>query len=327
MTFDAYFGEWLYGKEGYYTNYKSIGKGGDFYTSVSTSKFFGGAIANHLVRQITSGALPENTLVVEVGPHKGYLLADMIQFIHTLRPELLGTLSFAMVERYDSLQAVQRRYFQESFGDAVTLAHYKDLSEIRADHAFIVANEIFDAFPCTLVYKGQEAVVNDHTVTWSHTLSAYTKKIMERYAIEKGEIGLGYEAFAKTMGESFGHCEFVTFDYGDLLPRQDFSARVYHEHQVYPLFEADLAALYQKSDITYDVHFQHLIDAFEENGFEKAGYATQMVALTDFGIMELMEMLEKNVPFEQYRREAGKIKTLINPAFLGERFKMVRFVK
>lgn len=327
MRFNDYFADWLYAEDGYYANYKAIGKDGDFYTSVSTSKFFGGTIANHFVRRIESGELPEDTLIVEVGAHKGYLLADFIQFVYTLKPELLETLRFAIIERFDALQQTQKEYLAQSFGDAVEITHYKDLSELKADNAFIIANEIFDAFPCTLVYKGQEAVVTDHAIEWSDEVEPYTKTIMERYNIEKGEIGLGYEDFAKVMGESFKRCEFVTFDYGDILPRNDFSARVYKRHEVFPLFEADLKSLYKNSDITYDVHFQHLIDAFESQGFTKEKYATQMVALNDFGITELLEILESKVSYDQYLKEVGKVKTLLNPAFLGERFKMVNFVK
>lgn len=327
LRFNDYFNDWLYAKDGYYANYKAIGKDGDFYTSVSTSRFFGGAIANHFVRRVNAGELPEDTLIVEIGAHKGYLLADFIQFVYTLKPELLGTLRFAIIERFDSLRQTQKEYLSQSFGDAVTIEHYRDLGELKADNAFVIANEIFDAFPCTLVYKGREAVVKDHAIEWSDDVEPHTKAIMERYHIEKGEIGLGYESFAGVMGKSFDTCEFVTFDYGDILPRNDFSARVYKSHNVYPLFEADLKTLYKNSDITYDVHFQHLIDAFESEGFIKEKYATQMVALNDFGITELLEILEKNVTYEQYLKEVGKVKTLLNPAFLGERFKMVNFLK
>jgi len=327
VRFNDYFNEWLYAEDGYYATYKAIGKSGDFYTSVSTSKFFGGAIANHFIRRIDAGKLPEDTLIVEIGAHKGYLLADFIQFVYTLRPELLKSLRFAIIERFETLREIQSTYLRECFGDAVRIDHYGDLGELKADNAFVIANEIFDAFPCTLVYQGKEAVVTDHAIEWSDTVEPYTREIMERYGIEKGEIGLGYESFAAAMAGSFSRCEFVTFDYGDILPRNDFSARIYKEHQVFPLFEADLKALFKQSDITYDVHFKHLIDAFESEGFVNEKYATQMVALNDFGIVELLEILEKNVTYDHYLKEVGKVKTLLNPAFLGERFKMANFLK
>jgi len=47
MQFSTYMNEWLYGEEGYYKNFKAIGKSGDFYTAVSTSSFFGASIANY----------------------------------------------------------------------------------------------------------------------------------------------------------------------------------------------------------------------------------------------------------------------------------------
>merc|ERR1711879_305032 len=79
LKFSEYFNKWLYGKNGYYANYKEIGKEGDFYTSVSTSSFFGGSIGKRVVDSIKEGTLPKNTTILEIGAHHGYLLADIIQ--------------------------------------------------------------------------------------------------------------------------------------------------------------------------------------------------------------------------------------------------------
>ena len=103
MTFSDYMENWLYGDEGYYATYKVIGKSGDFYTAVSTSKFFGGTIAKHIISLIDEGFLPEDTTICEIGAHHGYFLADMIEFIHTLRPELLQSLKFVIIERFEAL--------------------------------------------------------------------------------------------------------------------------------------------------------------------------------------------------------------------------------
>ncbi len=115
QKFSEYFNNWLYGEEGYYSKYKEIGKKGDFYTSVSTSSFFGGTIGKRVVDSIKEGTLPKNTTIIEVGAHHGYLLADIIQFIYTLNPKLLETLNFAIVERFDKLQEQQIKYLQKCF--------------------------------------------------------------------------------------------------------------------------------------------------------------------------------------------------------------------
>jgi SAM-dependent MidA family methyltransferase len=329
MNFSNYFNNWLYGVGGYYANYKDIGKEGDFFTSVSTSHFFGGAIANHLIKRIHAGDLPRDTFVLEIGAHHGYLLADIIQFIYTIDPTLLETLTFGIVERFSHLQEAQLNYFKESFSDVVQLQHFKDVSEIQKKSGFIVANEIFDAFSCEIIHKNQMLTIEDNQAIWIDNIDPFVQKIADKYQIISGEVGLGYENFAHSLFNAFEKSEFVTFDYGDIAPRNDISMRIYSKHKTYPFFdeEADLAALYANSDITYDVHFGHLIDAFKECGYTHDKYLTQLAALTDFGITELLEVLEKNVDHKVYLKEVGKVKTLLNPAFLGERFKMVNFTK
>lgn len=338
-NFSAYFDNWLYSDTGYYSNYKTIGKGGDFYTAVSTSSFFGGSIGKKIVDTINEGHLPKDTTIVEVGAHHGYLLADIIQFIYTLQPELLDTLKFAIVERYPFLQEKQKEYFQNSFGDVIKLQHYDDITEFKASSAFIVANEIFDAFSCELVYTNKEdilqkAVVENHKISFIDLdLNNPDDKTLQekcsKYNITKGEISLGFETFAKVLDQNIEQFEFITFDYGDLYPRNDFSARIYHKHNVHPLFEDDinLQELYQISDMTYDVHFAHLIDSFTKSNIKNITFTTQLKALVDFGIISLLEMLHQNTDEENYLREANKAKTLLTPTGMGDRFKMAHFRK
>ena len=64
IRFSEYFNFWLYGKDGYYTNYKNIGKEGDFFTSVSVTPFFGGAIAKKIISSIESGFLNKTTTIL-----------------------------------------------------------------------------------------------------------------------------------------------------------------------------------------------------------------------------------------------------------------------
>ncbi|NPA04123.1 MAG: hypothetical protein GXO61_04600 [Epsilonproteobacteria bacterium] len=324
--FSNFFYRWLY--QHYYSSPREIGKKGDFFTAVSVTPLFGGTIANYIFKQIEVGKFPSNGYIFEIGAHKGYLLADIVQFLYTFNPSLIKSLKFAIIEPFEPLQKLQQTYFKESFKDEVTLLHFKDLKEVKVDYAFIVANEIFDAFPCELIYKDKMAYVKDFKIAWQKADEDILAKA-KRFNQVKGEVALGYEQFAKKMKEAFEVAEFVTFDYGDLEVRNDFSIRIYFKHQVFPLFEPnlDLKALFGRSDITYDVNFSHLIEAFQENGWEKEGYKTQAVALVDFGIMELLEKIMNLRGFEIYKQELEKVKILISPSLMGERFKMVHFSK
>jgi SAM-dependent MidA family methyltransferase len=331
--FSEYMTNWLYGEDGYYAAYKNIGKEGDFYTAVSTSKFFGGTIAKHIVSLVDEGFLEPNATICEIGAHHGYFLADVCEFLYTLRPKLLSSFDFVIVERFDDLQKHQRDYFAESFGDIVTLTHYKSLSEMQVENAFFIANEIFDAFPCELYYKGKTASVENHEVSFDLD-DAWVEQQAKRYHKDRGEIALGYEAFAKEMAGAAKKFEFMSFDYGEMQARPDFSLRVYTKHKVLPFFlpEDDedyipREQLFKKSDITYDVTFAHVKDAYEAAGVEFVEFKAQMTALVDMGLLELLEILQKNADEKIYKQELEKAKILILPNFLGERFKMIRFRK
>lgn len=338
MKFSVYMHEWLYGEDGYYTKERAIGKQGDFYTSVSSSMFFGGAIAKRIITTIESGFLSPSSHIVEIGAHKGYLLADIIQFIYTLKPELLQTLTFVIVEPFSANQTMQKIYFDEAFGKAIALLHVKTLETFTCKEAFFVANEIFDAFACEVIHNNKMLFIENNRAIFKEMDEITTCKANE-YGLKKGELCLGYEPFAASMAKSAERFEFVTFDYGQKGPRGDFSLRVFSQHHVFPFFtltdmvEAPLrekenfSFFFAKSDLTYDVCFDHLIYAFEKVGVRVEKFAFQMKALVDFGLIDLLALFAQNVSTKAYEHEVNRIKPLIDPAFMGERFCMACFRK
>jgi len=328
MQFSDYMQEWLYGDNGYYRNFKAIGKSGDFYTAVSTSRFFGASIANYFYGLLKEEKADRNGWLIEIGAHQGYLLCDMIQWLYTCDPSLVQTLKFGIVERQPEVRKAQLKYIEERFGTDVHIRHFNDISEVEAAYAFVVANEIFDAFPCELLKDKKIATVNKHTITWKNAPSQMLSWA-NKHHLNQGEVAVGYEAFAKHMATGIQKCDFVSFDYGEKYVRNDFSIRVYRKHETYPLFDEDLllAESYQKDDITYDVNFGHVGEVFVEAGFEEVVYETQARALIRFGIIEILEAFSKQTSQANYAREADKIKTLISPTMMGDRFKMIHFRK
>ena len=49
----------------------------------------------------------------------------------------------------------QQKIYKWLFGDIINLKHYDDINEVKLENAYIVANEIFDAFSCDLVYTNK----------------------------------------------------------------------------------------------------------------------------------------------------------------------------
>ncbi len=328
MYFSQYMEDWLYGEEGYYKNFKAIGKSGDFYTAVSTSSFFGASIANYFYLLLKKGKADKNGWLIEIGAHQGYLLCDMIQWLYTCDTTLVKTLKFGIVERQPEVQKAQLAYIKERFGDDIQITHFNDIAEVEVEYAFVVANEIFDAFPCELIKDEKIAFVKADEISWKEAPTEMLSWATS-HRLTQGEIAVGYEDFAKDMANGIRKCDFVSFDYGEKYVRNDFSIRVYRSHETFPLFDEalKLSEAYKKDDITYDVNFGHVIEAFKTEGFEEVAYETQARALIRFGLIEILEQFAKQTTQEKYVREADRVKTLISPTMMGDRFKMIHFKK
>ena len=326
MKFSSYMNEWLYGEDGYYKNFKDIGKGGDFYTAVSTSSFFGASIANHLYKMIKDNQIPRNGYLIEIGAHKGYLICDMIQWLYTCDASLISSMKFAIVERQPKVQEAQKKYIYDRFGDDVKVEFFNSLEEIKVDYAFFISNEIFDAFPCELIKDNQQAFIKDNKIEWRDIDKELAKKVIPFKQV-KGEVAVGFEEFAKDISQCAKKIDFVSFDYGEEYVRNDFSIRIYKSHETLPLFDEELVLEdeFKKSDITFDVNFGHIIKAFEDEGFTKVDYETQARALIRFGLIDILEAFAKQTTQAIYVREADKVKTLIAPTIMGDRFKLVHF--
>ena len=326
MRFSEYMREWLYGEDGYYKTFKAIGKGGDFYTAVSTSAFFGASIANFIYKQMQEGKIAKDVCLVEIGAHQGYLMGDMIRWLYTQDESLLDSMRFIIVERQDAVIEIQKEYFAKNFGDAVEIEYYKSVSDLELDRAVFVSNEIFDAFECELYKDGKIALVENNEIKWQDA-SLVELEFAKKHKLRTGEIAIGYEDFAKNIANAAKSYDFISFDYGEKYVRNDFSIRVYSKHKTFPLFdkELNLQEQYKKADITYDVNFAHVIDAFESAGANLIDYETQARALVRFGIIDILEQYHKIATKEQYLAQADKVKTLLAPTIMGDRFKMVHF--
>ena len=262
------------------------------------------------------------------------MLADIIQFIYTLKPQLLETLNFAIVERFSNLQEQQKKYLFDSFGDIIKLKHYDDISDVNLENAYVLANEIFDAFSCDLVYTNKEGTlqqgfVSNHKIEFIDCTDENIINHCKKYSIAKGEVALSYKDFVDTLCKNITHFEFLTFDYGDRFPRNDFSTRIYEKHSVYPIFEENLPLekLFKNSDITYDIHFNYLGDCFKDLGILNIKFNTQLKSLVEFGILDLLEILKANVDEKTYLKETQKVKVLLEPTGMGDRFKTLNIRK
>ncbi len=105
--------EWLYGKKGYYRK-ATIGQKGDFYTSVSLSKFFGGAMAFYIIKLLEEEKLFLPLKIVEIGSHHGHFLSDIANFLKTLSVGVIEKCEFVSCEPLIELQNIQQTTFKQA---------------------------------------------------------------------------------------------------------------------------------------------------------------------------------------------------------------------
>lgn len=329
ISFANYMQEWLYGKDGYYRK-SIIGKMGDFYTSVSASKIFGGSIAWHIVKLLEQNSITLPLKIVEIGADKAHLIGDVAQFLYAISDGVIKKTDFITIEPLIELSEIQKTNFYNRVGlDLKTYEKIEDLHLDKNESVFVFANELFDSFACEVIDGEEMIFIDNHQVSWGD-ISSEVSFLSQKYNINKGEIPTGLEKFISSMVESLKKCKkwkFLTFDYGQWDGRNDINLRIYKSHQVKNFLEITdcLKDFYQKSDITYDVNFSLIDKIFTSFGAKRIFYGSQAKALIEMGVLDLLEKFSESVSYEVYLRESAKIKPLISPMGLGERFHSISF--
>ncbi len=323
--------EWLYGEKGYYRK-AVIGQKGDFYTSVSLSKFFGGAIAFYIIKLLEEEKLFLPLKIVEIGSHHGHFLSDIASFLNALSVGVMEKCEFISCEPLKELQNIQRMIFKQATQLNLISCSLEELDFKDKKSAFVVSNELFDAFACEIIKDDQMLfITHDHKGVWGN-IDEPTKELLKNLNLQQGCAPLFLNAFIKDLLEKLNEASswvFLSFDYGDETERKDLHLRAFKNHQALDFKDIlnNLASLYQQSDLTYDVNFSLVRFLFEKHHAQFSFFKSQANALLDMGLIRLLEAFSKSVSYERYLKEAAKIKPLISPGGLGERFKALEFVK
>lgn len=353
IPFSAYMSASLYDKQnGYYVNPHRVGTKGDFYTSVSVSKFFGGSIASYILSLLENGDLSLPLHIAEVGADKGHLLGDIALFLDALGDNILQHCAFTTIEPLPPLAQIQKDYFSSLPCSAplhfATFADFKSYpAPDEPTSLFVIANELFDSFPCEVINNGKILhIVQDSNMwrgIWQDIAQSNQSNLLHdilRHYIDSADIANFtqmsgiiplWQDFITSLthcARAYKHSYFLSFDYGDFAPATlKTNPRFYKSHQVENLEsflaqEGNFHTLYQQADITYDVDFILLDRLLHQAGFISVFCTSQAQALIEqMRILELLESFSTQKGFSAYFREIHKIKTLLHT--MGERFKSV----
>ena len=299
---------------GYYERPESrIGKGGDYFTSVSVGPLFGQLLALHFAKWLES--VPGPVQLVEAGAHDGRLALDILT---ALPSSLLTRLEYWIIEPSEKRQKWQQQTLNKF---AAKVRWFRDFP--KAVKGIIFSNELLDALPFqrfgwdARMQSWFEWRVSDH-FTWAGRGNPAAPPrgfdippplnaiLPDGYTLEVNSGALNWwqnAARALQAGKLMAIDYFFTAD--ELLrpERVHGTARAYRAHHA----TEDLLASPGEQDITAHVNVTPLQAVGEAQGLATYGLITQAAFLT---------------PLFEGRESIAQFKTLTHPEHLGHRFKV-----
>ncbi|MHB8523287.1 MAG: class I SAM-dependent methyltransferase [Limisphaerales bacterium] len=327
---------------GYYeTGRQTIGRRGDYYTSVSVGTLFGELLAFQFAEWLA--ALPAGLVqLVEAGAHDGRLAADVLNGLQSRRPEIMARLEYWILE-----PSARRRLWQEQ-----TLAKFSGKIRWFADWnqfpspgvcGIIFANELLDALPvrrfgwdaqAKMWFEWGVTVAGDRFV-WARMpadgLPPVPSSILDLPSssllalLPDGftvEVCPAAEAWWRQAAQALGSGKLLTIDYG-LTGEQFFSPersrgtlRAYRQHRA----SDDVLADPGQQDLTAHVNFSALQVAGESAGLKTEARRSQAQFLTPIAARTWAAGSGFGDWTSQRKRQ---FQTLTHPEHLGERFQVL----
>ncbi len=309
----------------YYATRDPLGAAGDFTTAPEISQLFGELIGLTLVDHWQRAGSPPAIRLVELGPGRGTLMADLLRAA-AVRPAFLAAARITLVETSPALRGAQAHALT---GHDIDWAD--TLDEIPADAPlYLVANEFFDALPIRQFHFSGESWTERHVALAEDGTLIYRDVILNdlppftgevpRAAGERehaGIIELNQHALTTIaeIGErlsTHGGLALIA-DYGYASGHGDtFQAMKSHAF-------TDPLASPGEADLTAHVDFAALARA---SGTRTFGPADQGAFLMALGLAARLEMLCKARPDQAAALRAGA-ERLADPAAMGTLFKVL----
>ena len=318
-------------EHGYYHSRNPFGAAGDFVTAPDISQMFGEMIGAWLVACWHQINPPTPLRLVELGPGRGQLLADVVRTVTRLTG-IGSDLEVHLVESSRRLREVQRAKLPDL---AIT---WHDALETVPDGPFaLIANEFFDALPVhqlicretgwaeRLITSGDDGRL---VFTDGKAPAALLDMIPNAAAALSGEIAEVSPIrrdLARHIGERIAHDGGIALiiDYGAAVdrPTGDTLQAVSQHDIVDPLERPG------EADLTTHVEFKSLIHAVQASGARTFGPIPQGAFLRRLGMEQRALALSKHTDERQAADLRHALFRLTDANAMGELFKAIALTR
>jgi SAM-dependent MidA family methyltransferase len=311
-------------RHGYYASARAtLGREGDYFTSVSVGKIFGQLLAAQFQEMWERLGHPAPFTIVEQGAHDGTFAADVLGWCQESTPDFFKVLEYAIVEPLAPLRAKQQTRLAE-FSEKLTLRNtLEDLPPFTGVH---FSNELLDAFPAHRVrfrngewrelYVTPDLTWTDRPINNDTLLNSLVAvPSLEGYTTE---VNLEARQWATRLAARINRGWALMIDYG--YPRhryyspdrRDGTLQSYAAHRKVPNPLENPGF----QDLTTHVEFTSLAEAFVAAGMQIAAYTDQHHFLT--GLLTRAFATHPPTP-----AETRALKTLLHPEMLGTTFQVL----
>jgi NADH dehydrogenase [ubiquinone] 1 alpha subcomplex assembly factor 7 len=316
-------------EHGYYRRADPLGAGGDFTTAPEISQLFGELIGAWLIDCWDRAGRPARFNLVELGPGRGTLMADIVRVARHV-PGFLSAAEIHLVEinpRLRQAQAAALAGLAPSWHDA--------FAAVPDGPVMLVANEFLDALPIRqlVFWKG---AWRERLVDWSAEGGFHFVLSEERsplsllvppetsgderaiYELSPAVIAVGTEV-ARRVAAHGGAALFV--DYGRAESGPGESLQAVRAHRMVGVLENP-----GEADLSAHVDFARLGRVARDAGADIAGPAAQGDFLAALGIGIRAERLKRGLPDEGAAALDRAVERLTCPDAMGQLFKVLAVV-
>lgn len=310
---------------GYYTGATVFGADGDFITAPEVSQMFGEMLGLWLADRWYKMGKPTDVLLVELGPGRGTLMADILR---TTEPVdgFLEAVSVHFIETSPQLRAKQAETVPQA-------SWHDDLSGVPTDAPILlVANEFFDALPIHQFEKQngrwcERRVHADEDGDLKMVLTpAGPKFALTNPALHDTPDGSVLEvcpsglSIAGAIGERLfaqgGAAIMIDYGYRKSAVGDSFQALQNHAY-------TDPLHAPGEADLTAHVAFDQLAAAAASQGAKPYGTAAQGPFLMALGMGERAQQLAANTDPDGQTRILSELKRLTSTDEMGTLFKVL----
>ncbi len=326
LRFDAFMGRALFDPaHGYYGSGQArIGRGGDFYTSVTATRMFGRVLADHFAAVWEQLGCPDDFTLVEQGANDATFAEDVLTALRERHPALHSTLTLRLIEPFPHLRDAQRRTLTDH---APHIFWHDNLADLLPFTGIHFTNEYVDALPVR-VFQRRDAQWHEWHVTPASDNLTITLRpaadttdlpdpATENQLTERRPAAV---AWLTDLAPKLLRGQILIVDYG--YPRAELDARTlgtltgYHDHQQ----TDDPLAHIGEQDLTAHVDFTALAEAAAAAGLTARPLVDQYHFLVAAARPLLLE-LETRPDTPQRAVDLRGLKTLLHPEIMGTQFK------